>query len=43
MSRDLPQLRVCHMPSEMDANDVLREQGVEKFLALCDLEEIRAS
>ncbi len=38
MAKDLVQLRVAHMPSEMDANDVLRERGVEEFLALCDLE-----
>lgn len=37
MAKDLPQLRVAHMPEGMDANDVLRERGVEEFLALCDL------
>lgn len=39
IGRDLPQLRVVHMPNGADANDVLRTEGVDGFLKRCDLEE----
>lgn len=39
LARDLPQLRVAHMPNEQDANDVLRVEGVQGFMKRCDLED----
>lgn len=36
---DLPQLRIAHMPTDKDANDVLRDEGVEAFMNRCDLED----
>jgi DNA primase len=39
MSADLPQLQVVRMPNELDANDVLRTEGVEAFLSRCSIEE----
>jgi DNA primase len=36
---DVPQLRIVHMPSGMDANDVLRTEGAEAFLLRCDLDD----
>lgn len=39
MSADLPQLQVARMPNELDANDVLRTEGVEAFLSRCSIEE----
>jgi hypothetical protein len=39
IAADLPQLRVVHMPSDMDASDVLFTEGYESFMARCDLED----
>lgn len=37
--QDVPQARTAHMPSGLDANDVLRTEGVQGFLSRCDLLE----
>src|SRR5690348_13900309 len=39
VAADLPQLRIAHMPTGRDANDVLQSEGVEGFMRRCDLED----
>lgn len=39
IAQDVHQLRVAHMPTELDATDVLRSEGAQGFLTRCDLED----
>jgi DNA primase len=39
IAADLPQARTAHMPTGLDANDVLRAEGPSGFLKRCDLED----
>jgi hypothetical protein len=39
IAADVPQLRIVHMPTGMDVNDVLRTEGAEAFLLRCDLDD----
>lgn len=39
IARDVAQLRVVHMPTELDATNVLAREGAAGFLSRCDLED----
>lgn len=39
IAQDVPQARVVHMPTDMDANEVLSTEGAEGFLTRCDLDD----